>query len=378
MPAERLSIGPARAGAGAASPGRGRRAPRPRSGRRRQDDGELVPAAPVREVGGTDAPDNGVRDRDEQCVARDLAELGVGLRSRRRRARRRRACAVAVCSRDLERQRLVEHLPVAEPGQAVVVEAAQHGCPSACALDRGPVWPAIASSVWNSVPATGGSSERPNTVRKPIRRPPSSSGTATADRRPASGPRPCWVVVGDPDRADVPSVRRPGDRIGRRWVESRGGRMLRPVHLDVNDGAAHPGERQRSLDAAREDLVRVECLPERLDDAGSGGVLLRLRDSSRELAGEQVDLLCASRSGHVGRTISEALRERTPITTTTVAMTSASVARTRATTRRRLSCRWRPNRAWRVWRQPGRCPHALREMPRRRVAAAPRSRPTTR
>ena len=66
--------------------------------------------------------------------------------------------------------------------------------------------------------------------------------------------------------------------------------MLRPVHLDVNDGAAHPGERQRSLDAAREDLVRVDCLPKRLDDAGSGGVLLRLRDSSRELAGEEVDL----------------------------------------------------------------------------------------
>ena len=65
--------------------------------------------------------------------------------------------------------------------------------------------------------------------------------------------------------------------------------MLRPVHLD-RDGRRAPGERQRCLGAAGENLVEVDCLPERLDEAGSGGVLLRLRDSSRELAGEEVDL----------------------------------------------------------------------------------------
>ena len=108
-------------------------------GRRRQDDRELVPADPAREVGGTDAPDNGVRDLDEQFVSRDLAELRGG------RAKvvdvehtDGELVPLAVCSRHRESQRLVEHLTVAEPSQAVVVEAAQHGCPSACALERRP------------------------------------------------------------------------------------------------------------------------------------------------------------------------------------------------------------------------------------------------
>ena len=85
-------------------------------GRRRQDDRELVPADPAREVGGTDAPDNGVRDLNEQFVSRDLAELCGG------RAKvvdvehtDGELAPLAVCSRHLEGQRLVEQLTVAEP-----------------------------------------------------------------------------------------------------------------------------------------------------------------------------------------------------------------------------------------------------------------------
>ena len=78
----------------------------------------------------------------------------------------------------------------------------------------GPVWRAIASRVWKSLPATGGSSLRPNTVRNPRCPPSDSSGTAIADRIASARRAVAAVVVGDPDGPHPAAVRRAADGAG--------------------------------------------------------------------------------------------------------------------------------------------------------------------
>ncbi len=105
----------------------------------RQDRGELVPAAAVGEVVGTERLAEHLRDRDEDRVALEVPDPGVRPPEVVDvEAADGQPAAVPVGPGDLERERLVERLAVAEPGQRV--DAASAGARLAALsrrLDRG-------------------------------------------------------------------------------------------------------------------------------------------------------------------------------------------------------------------------------------------------
>ena len=333
IPADRLRPGPAEAGL--------RRSVRLQPGKhplgvdpagRRQDDGELVAADAAREVGRPDRLAEQIRDLDEKAVACDLTDPAVReLEVIEVEHAHGQPAPVAVRACDLERQCLVE----ASAGCRDPVSPSVSGSRRTRARVRafsiaGPVWRAIASSVWNSVPATGGSSPRPKTVRKPSWPPSDSSGTAIGRPHRRLLFVPCREVVGDPDRAHPAAVRRAADGSGAGGARRVGGEAGRgdesdTVHLDSDERAGDARQRGGRLGGSRDHLVEVECLPERFDEARPERILAHPLDRLTELVRERVHPLAHPESARATRR-SDARRARSMIAAATTVTERAATA----------------------------------------------------
>ena len=151
-----------------------------------QDHGELVAAGAAGEVGRPDRLAEQIGDLDEQAVACDLPDAAVRqLEVVEVEHADGQPAPVAVRARDLERERLVEALPVAEPGQAVGVR--QPPRPSrAAGRSRSP-----ARRGGRSPRASGTRCPRPAAPRRARRRSGTRAGrppTRAARRSPSAWP----------------------------------------------------------------------------------------------------------------------------------------------------------------------------------------------
>ena len=117
MPADRLRVG-ARGGRAASERGldTGERPFRVDPARLGQKNGELVAAGPVRAVGRTEGLAEQVGDLDEEAVCFELTDVEVRqLEVVEVEHANGQPASPATCPRDLQREGLVEHLPVAQP-----------------------------------------------------------------------------------------------------------------------------------------------------------------------------------------------------------------------------------------------------------------------